>query len=1374
MSAELLPSPPLETPSTSRPSPDPPRAEWPRLWLVTAWLALAALATWQRNPGWPMLMLSLAATVASAWFVHTVRTPRIWAIGTVAALAVGLAMGAQEAITLNKIAAHWPEYAESQRSLRATRVAARMNEIAPTLMTAAVEAVDRAGIAGDSIQLKLPETGRTESALVLFTDGRPVSHVGQTHVPLTPGPPGMSLVRTPFYTAVVARATGNDKRHQAVAAALLSSAPPADRFTRSLVQDVISNGDPAEVEILPPNDALAPVDAAERRVNSGASGFARIVVTIPTQAISSELALQHALVRTSIPLAIAAVLILVTSWRRPARTRERLFVVVALLAAVALVPLGNLSNVSGVFDPSNYFVALGFRLTANVAALILTSALSLCGLFLVLRSPKLAYPRRVAVLIVLVTAVAGPFAIRALARGITLSPNGASTRLWMAWQLALALSGASILLLGISAGQVAMGKHRGLPSWIAPAIACSAALLAVPLWQAPGTWPTWYPLLWIVAVAALAFVRRSFALVVGVAMVAGSGAVTLTWAANVRTRMHLAEVDVSRLAAVDDDARRFLDEFAHDLHDEVDTPREADALLRRYAISDLSAAGYGARIARWIPGSPKTPVTVVSLVTVTDSMDTQSGMAALARQSGNIELRSVQNGAFAMLVAAIPYSDGSVTTVMVPPKTNLASRDTYAALTGLATGFVREPPYSLMLEPRYDAAHAPAAIEPALDHVIWRRRGNIMHGDGFTAAQWPAHVEVALRRVDAMVPRGALLVLFDTAIVAMLWALSAMADGGVWRWFWQRGKVWSRSYRVRISLALLMFFVVPATAFAAWATYRLREDDRSARELAVREALRVAAVAPNLSALAQASADVGAPLYLYRDGQLAAASSPVLESLAPIGRLLSRNLDDMLGSGPDADDFEALTIPTGQTSALVGFRRVRLEQGKTVDSTYSQAQSAIVATLARGDEFALDERSADLVVQVLLVMSLGAIAAIWLSGVAAGARARPVGSLRRAALAVASGQRELHLAASPVTEFAPVFAAFTRMADDLSTSRNALEAAQRRTEAVLQNVASGVLAVRGDGSTLIANPRAEAMLGIDLRDNALDAAGPPELVALLVKLRAFLSSTDADDAFVGTIKGRQLNARLTRLPGGAVLTLDDVTDLASAQRVLAWGEMARQVAHEIKNPLTPIRLGVQHLRRAYRDKRADFSKILETNVGRVLEEIDHLDEIARSFSRYGTAPAERAAPQEVSLGDVVRDVIALESLGDSGVNWTLNVNVDEGADRAWARVDELKEVLVNLMENARLAAAHNVQVRFDRSDKEVCIEVTDDGGGIPADVLPRIFEPHFSTRTSGSGLGLAISRRLIESWGGSVHVESVVGAGTTVQIKLRAASQVPG
>jgi signal transduction histidine kinase len=132
-------------------------------------------------------------------------------------------------------------------------------------------------------------------------------------------------------------------------------------------------------------------------------------------------------------------------------------------------------------------------------------------------------------------------------------------------------------------------------------------------------------------------------------------------------------------------------------------------------------------------------------------------------------------------------------------------------------------------------------------------------------------------------------------------------------------------------------------------------------------------------------------------------------------------------------------------------------------------------------------------------------------------------------------------------------------------------------------------------------------------------------------------------------------------------------------------------------------------------------------------------------------------------------VVALETLGEGGVTFTCVAQ--RAVSPALARGDELREVLLNLYENARLAGARTVRtvVRMSaqtEADDSLVIEVTDDGGGIAEDVLPRIFEPHFSTRTSGSGLGLAITRRLVESWGGAVTIESAIGRGTTVTVRL--------
>jgi signal transduction histidine kinase len=223
-------------------------------------------------------------------------------------------------------------------------------------------------------------------------------------------------------------------------------------------------------------------------------------------------------------------------------------------------------------------------------------------------------------------------------------------------------------------------------------------------------------------------------------------------------------------------------------------------------------------------------------------------------------------------------------------------------------------------------------------------------------------------------------------------------------------------------------------------------------------------------------------------------------------------------------------------------------------------------------------------------------------------------------------------------------------------------------------------------------------------------------------------------------------------------------EVARAERIIAWGEMARQVAHEIKNPLTPIRLGVQHLRRARKDEKADFDRILDENVGRILSEIDRLDSIARSFSRYGSAPADLPLAERIDVAAVVRDVIELERMGKGELKWRLR-----GADHqlvAMARSEELREVMLNVLENARLAGASRVDVTLREEEKRVTIETADDGSGISAAALPRIFEPHFSTRTTGSGLGLAASRRIIEQWGGEIAVTSEPGKGARVLIAL--------
>jgi signal transduction histidine kinase len=421
-----------------------------------------------------------------------------------------------------------------------------------------------------------------------------------------------------------------------------------------------------------------------------------------------------------------------------------------------------------------------------------------------------------------------------------------------------------------------------------------------------------------------------------------------------------------------------------------------------------------------------------------------------------------------------------------------------------------------------------------------------------------------------------------------------------------RAARWIYTYHARLTLALFAFFVIPAIAFAVWSYQRLRSDDLQTKEVLVRETLHAVAAANEYAQLPGAARRFETPLFLYSDGFLDRSSDSLLEALAPIGLPLPPRVQLSFVSAGELTAISEEKL--GSASVLFGYSA----------AVGPAQQRYVLAAPARSDDLVLDRRRRDLGMLVLFATAVGALAALWLSGIAA-----------------------------------------KRLARDLELSR---------------------------------------------------------------------------------------------------------IEVARAERVLAWGEMARQIAHEIKNPLTPIRLGVQHLRRARSDPRVDYDKVLNDNVRRILAEIDRLDEIARSFSRYGSAPADLPPAVPVDVAAVVKDVVGLEQMGDRVVKWQLS-----GVDQpiwALARKDEMRDVLLNVFENARLAGARRVEISVRENGNRVTVETLDDGAGIPATVLPRIFEPHFSTRTTGSGLGLAVSRRLIEAWGGEIQITSQEGKGTRVMIEL--------
>jgi two-component system nitrogen regulation sensor histidine kinase NtrY len=1220
-------------------------------WAVAATATVLSAALWLRAPGAGTLAACALATALSVTL--TLRGRRAWnrvgfAVAAVAfVLVVAIAERQYAGFAAN------PDVMRTAVAARGTAAMAAALEVeTAALQRLAVQALDVSADPQRAFgELDKLRGGSESRSVVLIRADAPFAWSGRVMTPLDSlvGPVGARV--TEFYLALYAIAgRGTDR---AVAEVLVDAKRPGDDLAAALDEPLAARFGVEGFLYDPPafaeRDSMTLVRAAGVPVMG-------VQAVAPPGAQLADAARERGRTRGGILLAIAALFFLAAIWRERGSVVGRLWGLTVALAAVALVPLARFSNESSLFDPTYFFVATGGPFTGSVGALALTCSLVLLGMLAALRARVGTRSRTQAIVAVVIVAGVGPFALRDLARGIQFPSAGVTISMWLAWEATLFLASVSVLMAGATAGQAALGARRGLPLWIAPGIAAVASLLAPVLIGAPGGYPAWYPVLWVMAIGALALARRARGSVLPVAIVAACGAVTLIWGQSVRSRVLLANHDVESLNKSDPGAEALLKRFTAQLElDVARAPASRAELLRRYAASDLASGDYPVELTTWSPAGQKVADLLIGKTEPTNGIEylarqaVDSTLPVYSEVLGTLGTLGTQAPGL-YLVLSVPYEDRSVTTVVVAPRTRLLGRDPFGALIGFGATSAIDPPYTL----RLGGARHQAVIT---NEAEWSRRGDELHGDWFPAdtrgGVVNVHATVDLRSTGQLVMRGSLVVLLDLCALFALWLLLVIADGAFGRWLRMQRRRWLRSYRAQLTLALFAFFVLPAGAFAAWSYQRLRSDDEQARDLLVRETLRgVAASTESSAKLADIADKFETPLFLYADGILLASSDSILDALAPLGRLLPQSAALALDAG---DDITSSSVEgVGKQQMLFGFRAAS-------DTAFVRF---VLAAPARIDDLALDQRRRDLGILVLFAVALGAVAALGLSGLAARQFSRPIRTLQAGALALAAGEREPRLSSDPPVEFQPVFTAFRQMAHDIEAGR---------------------------------------------------------------------------------------------------------VQEAHAQRVLAWGEMARQVAHEIKNPLTPMRLGMQHLRRARHDPQVNFDKVLDENVSRVLAEIDRLDEIARAFSRYGTAPDERPVPEPVDVAQAVNDVVHLEQLGGETVRWRA-VGVDAPV-LVLSGATELREVLLNVLENARLANAASVTVVVSRAGAgAVQVEVRDDGQGIPDDVMPRIFEPHFSTRTSGSGLGLAISRRMIERWGGTIAIESAPGAGTLVRITLAPAA----
>jgi two-component system nitrogen regulation sensor histidine kinase NtrY len=329
-------------------------------------------------------------------------------------------------------------------------------------------------------------------------------------------------------------------------------------------------------------------------------------------------------------------------------------------------------------------------------------------------------------------------------------------------------------------------------------------------------------------------------------------------------------------------------------------------------------------------------------------------------------------------------------------------------------------------------------------------------------------------------------------------------------------------------------------------------------------------------------------------------------------------------------------------------------------------------------------------------------------------------------------------------------------------------------------VGTGLLLVDAEGATTAANPAALRLLGLDQAivgrrlDGVLRGPGHEEVVELVQRLLSGrVSRQEREVQLLAHGRERQLALVVVSLPGtsgappGALVVLDDLTPLMRAQKVAAWGEVARKLAHEIKNPLTPIQLSAQRIRKAYLKSAPDLERIVGECTQAIVQEVEALKNLVDEFAQFARLPAVNLQPG--SLAAVVDNTLSLYD-GFAGVR----IDRRLAPDLPEVRLDQaqMKRVLINLVDNAIEATEKRgtvvVSTEFDRTHARVRLGVADDGPGIAPEDRDKLFVPTFSTKRRGSGLGLAIVNRIVQEHQGTIRVEDNLPHGARFVVELPA------
>ncbi len=430
-----------------------------------------------------------------------------------------------------------------------------------------------------------------------------------------------------------------------------------------------------------------------------------------------------------------------------------------------------------------------------------------------------------------------------------------------------------------------------------------------------------------------------------------------------------------------------------------------------------------------------------------------------------------------------------------------------------------------------------------------------------------------------------------------------------------------------------------------------------------------------------------------------------------------------------------------------------------------------------------------------LVLLFSLFSAIWAAFFTARRLVAPVTDIAEGTKAVADGDYSGQL---PVPEhkdeISTLITSFNIMTMRIAQARDMAESSQRQVEAqrayletVLGNLSSGVITFDPDGNLKTANRAASLILQVDMEsmmgEQLQELAGhSPKMQQFVELLQRPLSVKGQDwhsEINLYGSEGRQvLHCHSTPLAGfgnddksGHVLVFDDITTLIKAQRDSAWGEVARRLAHEIKNPLTPIQLAAERLRHKYLNSMdQDDAAVLDRSTHTIVQQVEAMKEMVNAFSDYARPP--KMNPQPLILDDLVSEILVLYRHADPDIE----LASDLASEHAKIEADpvRMRQVVHNLVKNAQEAVMENGGGRVDVSTRQVhaadCqfveFVVCDDGPGFNAENMANLFEPYVTTKAKGTGLGLAIVKKIIEEHGGMIWAENIGEGGGRVGFRL--------